>query len=48
MDINIACLDYCLWNSIVSFLSPTKSIRSKELYLIMNGVSIPVAARSKA
>lgn len=32
MDINIACLEYYLWNSSVSLVSTTKSKESKELY----------------
>jgi hypothetical protein len=38
MDTNIACLEYYLWNSSVSLVSPTKSRGSKELYLKMNGI----------
>ena len=38
MDISIACLEYYLRNLRVSFVSPTKSRRSEELYLIIDGV----------
>ena len=36
IDLNIACLEYYVWNSSVSLVSPTKSRKSKELYLIIN------------